>query len=251
MNFDWTTFALEFLNFLILLWILRRFLYGPVLEVIAARQRKIEDQLHDAERIRAEAQAAREACEHQQAAWAEEQIQARAGLARSIAEERERLLRGVADEAAETRAKFQAQEERERQDWARTTERRALALGGRFVTKLLERAAGPELETRLIALALADFGRLPADQTETLRAALLAGDGPDVVSAFPLADEQRAALTAALAQLAGRPVQPTFREDADVLAGLRIHAGAWVLAANLRDELKFFHTIGESGHGPD
>ncbi|SMF95881.1 F-type H+-transporting ATPase subunit b [Methylomagnum ishizawai] len=250
MNFDWTTFALEFLNFLILLWLLRRFLYQPVLEVIAARQRKIEDQLHDAERSRAEAQTAREACEHQQAAWADEQLQARAELAKSIAAERERLLRGVADEVAEARAKFQAQEERERQDWARATEQRALALGGRFVAKLLERAAGPELEARLVNWALADLAESPAGQAETLRAAL-AGDGPEVVSAFPLADGQRAAISAALAQLAGQPIQVTFREDAEVLAGLRIHAGAWVLAANLRDELQFFQAAGESEHGPD
>ena len=31
MAFDWTTFGLEIINFLALLWILKRFLYRPVL----------------------------------------------------------------------------------------------------------------------------------------------------------------------------------------------------------------------------
>ena len=38
MQFDWTTFVLEVLNFLVLLWILKRFLYQPVLDVLDARQ---------------------------------------------------------------------------------------------------------------------------------------------------------------------------------------------------------------------
>jgi F-type H+-transporting ATPase subunit b len=246
MNFDWTTFSLELLNFFILLWILRRFLYRPVLEVIAARRRKIEDQLHDAELTRAEALATKQTCEQNLAAWEQERAQARAELEKEIAAERERQLRGVAEAAEEARAKRQAQEQRERQEWARMTERRALELGGRFVAKLLERAASPELEARLVALALADLPRLPEAETAALRADL-ADDGLEVASAFPLTEAQRADLAAALAQLAGRSVAPAFREDAGLMAGLRIHAGPWVLGANLRDELHFFRQA-ESGH---
>ena len=55
MNFDWTTFLLEILNFFILLWILQRFLYRPVIEVIQARQRNIQATLEDARRLEAEA----------------------------------------------------------------------------------------------------------------------------------------------------------------------------------------------------
>jgi F-type H+-transporting ATPase subunit b len=247
MNFDWTTFLLELLNFFILLWILRRFLYRPVLEVIAARQRKIEDQLREADKARAEAHTARKVCEERLAAWDKEKAQAHAALEKEVAAERERLLAGVAEDVAEARARRQAQEERERQEWTRMTEQRALELGGRFVAKLLERVASPELEGRLVAVALADFPDLPAEEAEKLRAAL-ADDALEVASAFPLSDEQKAALAEAFARLAGRPVSPVFRVDAGLLAGLRVHAGPWVLGANFRDELKFFREVdGQAG----
>lgn len=246
MNFDWTTFLLEFLNFFILLWILRRFLYRPVLEVIAARQRKIEGQLREADNARTEAHAAREDCEGRLAAWEREKALAHAALEKDIAAERERLLAGVAEDVAEARARRQAQEERERQEWTRLAEQQALELGGRFVVKLLERVASPELEGRLVSVALADFPDLPAEEAEKLRAAL-ADDGLEVASAFPLSDGQKAALAEAFAGLAGRPVAPLFREDAGLLAGLRIHAGPWVLGANLRDELKFFRDVDGQG----
>lgn len=38
MDFDWTTFILEIINFLILIWILKHFLYRPVLKVISERR---------------------------------------------------------------------------------------------------------------------------------------------------------------------------------------------------------------------
>ena len=42
MEVDWTTFALEIINFLILVWILKRFFYHPVLDIIARRRICIE-----------------------------------------------------------------------------------------------------------------------------------------------------------------------------------------------------------------
>jgi F-type H+-transporting ATPase subunit b len=242
MNFDWTTFLLELVNFFILLWILRRFLYRPVLGVIQERRSKIEDQLRAAETIRAEAQKTKEAYEQQLAAWDREKAKARAGLEQEIAAERERLLATVAEEVTEERAKRLAREERERQEWIRMVEQRALALGGRFVAKLLERVASPELENRLIAVALADFPKLPEQEIDKLRTAL-ADDALEVASAFTLAEGQRAALAEALARIAGRPVDPVFKENSALLAGLRVHAGPWVLGANLSDELKFFRDL--------
>ncbi len=48
MELNWTTFALEIVNFLILVWILKRFLYKPVLEAIARRKTAIDKTLSDA-----------------------------------------------------------------------------------------------------------------------------------------------------------------------------------------------------------
>ena len=45
MELDWTTFLLEVINFLILVWLLKRFLYQPVLEVIGKRRQKIQAEL--------------------------------------------------------------------------------------------------------------------------------------------------------------------------------------------------------------
>ena len=42
MELDWTTFILELINFLVLIWLLNRFLYKPVMKVIAQRKTTIQ-----------------------------------------------------------------------------------------------------------------------------------------------------------------------------------------------------------------
>ena len=48
MHFDWSTFALQTVNFAILVWLLHRFLYRPVLRLIDARRAEIDKQYADA-----------------------------------------------------------------------------------------------------------------------------------------------------------------------------------------------------------
>jgi len=239
MIFDWDTFLLEVLNFFVLLWILRRFLYQPILGVIEARQQTIDALLEDAHQRQAEADAARQTFEARLAHWEQEKAQARHDLTQEIAAVRQRRLAGVEQEAKEARARLRARAEQERLESQRLGEQQALALGGRFVGRLLGRVASPELERRLIAAMLADLSGLPPGDIERVRAALR-DDGLEIISAFPLPIQARDELIAALSQRLGELPPPVFRENPDLLAGLRLHAGSWVLAANLRDELKFF-----------
>ena len=53
MGLDWSTFLLELFNFLILIWILKRFLYAPVKAAIEARRERVESVLAQANAIQA------------------------------------------------------------------------------------------------------------------------------------------------------------------------------------------------------
>ena len=52
MELDWTTFILELVNFVVLVWILNRFLYRPVMNVIDQRKAAIQRTLAEAETTR-------------------------------------------------------------------------------------------------------------------------------------------------------------------------------------------------------
>ncbi len=52
MKIDWFTLIAQVINFLILVWLLRRFLYKPILKAVDEREKKIASQLKDAETIK-------------------------------------------------------------------------------------------------------------------------------------------------------------------------------------------------------
>ena len=49
MNIDWFTFAAQVINFLVLVGLLRHFLYGPVVRAMQAREQKVTQRLTDAD----------------------------------------------------------------------------------------------------------------------------------------------------------------------------------------------------------
>src|SRR5471030_829873 len=55
MLIDWFTVVAQLLNFLILVWLMKRFLYKPILAAIADREQRIAAQLADADRRQNEA----------------------------------------------------------------------------------------------------------------------------------------------------------------------------------------------------
>lgn len=241
MNLDATTFALEVLNFLVLVWLLKRFLYKPVVDVIERRRSEDEKTVAAAQALRAQADALKTQYEQRLASAADDRLRALAALDAEVAAERSRRLSALEEELKAERERRQALEARatERHDAER--DRRAVRLGAQFATRLVDRLAGPALEDRIVELALADLPALPGDRREVLKQALAAEDAAvEVTSAYPLAPARREALTRALAALAGRPIEPTFAEDTALKAGLRVRAGAWLLKASLDDELAFF-----------
>ena len=101
----WFTVVAQAINFLILVWLLKRFLYKPILHAIDEREKGIAAQLAEAEAQKAEAQQERDDFQHKNEAF----DQARAALLKKAEDEakaeRQRLLEGARKDADALRAK--------------------------------------------------------------------------------------------------------------------------------------------------
>jgi F-type H+-transporting ATPase subunit b len=238
---DWTTFALEIVNFLVLVWLLTRLLYRPVLNAITERKAEVQNSLSEADRLRNEAQALREQYEHRQADWRQEKDRMRTQMLEEVNAERARLLAGLQSALQQERDKAGALEERRLSELRHQVEDAAVTQGGLFAAKLLARLAGPELETKLLEVVIEDLRRLPDERQQIIRTACAKGNAPVIVSsAYVLSQPQRETVTEAVQSLLGRSVSFEWREDAHLLAGLRLSLGPWMVGANLQDELQFF-----------
>lgn len=250
MELNWSTFLLEVINFLVLVWILKHFFYQPVQEAIERRRRRIEENVAKAEALRKEAIAMKEQYAGRLGDWEEEKHRAREKLHAEINEERTRLLAALETDLDKERGKVKILEERRLAELLRANEEKALAHGSRFAAQLLSRLADAALENRLLSLLREDLSALSPRRLEELRALFAEGAAQlvKIASAFPLLPEQRQLLQDDLARLLGREVVCEFSVDASILAGINVNVGPLALRANLRDELQLFN---ESGYGTD
>ena len=241
MELNWSTFILEVVNFLVLVWILKRFLYRPVLDVIARRRADIEKTLKDADARLSEAQSLQNRYESRIADWEAEREDARADLSREIDEERRKQLQALQTSLAQEQEKSAIIEARRASDSLRQIEHSALKQGAQFAARLLEQSATSELQSRLLEMLIDRVSVLPSERLLGQGLSIdQAMDPIEVTSAFALSEQQRADLQQALSKATNTKTAIRFTEDPQLLAGLRITVGAYVLGLNLQDELEGF-----------
>ncbi|PSJ18744.1 F0F1 ATP synthase subunit delta [Nitrosomonas supralitoralis] len=241
MDLDWTTFVLEIINFLILVWILKRFLYQPILGVIARRRADIDKSLSDALQIRNEANELKSKNEQYLAEWEAKKEAAQAQLNTELASIRESKLAELEIRVNEEAERRRVLAERNRHEFERSMEEKGIAQGVAFTSKLLSRLASPELENRLYIVLMEDLqGLSQHDKHEIAVAAEEPGLQIKIQSTFPLDTSKRGELTRSLHEVAGKALPVVFNTNPELISGFQIDIGAWILHANLRDELKSF-----------
>ena len=241
MDVNLTTLVLEIINFLVLVWILKRFVYKPVLDIIVQRRKGIEQLSADAAQVHEQAAALKEQYQNRLTDWEQERQQARESLNRELETEKVRRLEALQSLLEQQRQKDEAADQSRRAEQVREIEHQALVQGADFASRLLLMASGPELETRLLSMVTETLAALDSEQITTMQQQWH-GHSENIIvcSAYPLVSVAQQQLEAALRKLVGQALPIEYSVLPELLAGLHISIGAWVMQANLRDELQGF-----------
>ncbi|XKE46235.1 hypothetical protein LG302_03565 [Halomonas organivorans] len=195
MEIDWVTVSAQIVNFLILVWLLKRFLYRPVLRAMDRREQGIRERLRQAGERERDAEGCLQAYREQQADL-ERRREALLEAAREEAEQtRHRLLQEARAEVARRREDWQRQLDAEREDVLRRLGQRSLAAVEALARRALHDLAGAGLEAQLIEVFIE---RLSALDSET-RQRLARGEGPlHIATSFTLSPALEERLIAAV-----------------------------------------------------
>jgi len=246
MEFNLSTFILEIINFLILIWILQRLFYKPLLEVIAKRKQFIDQSLADAKNMQQQAEEQRTLYENRQKLWEQEKQAALAALQQQIDIERRAQMAQLETDLEQERQKINVTLQRQQKELQQQAEKQALVNGARFAGMLLKQSASPELEAQLFTLILDNLKTLPEACTLCLQMLGTKKSVPiKITSAYPLTDEQRLQLEQKLGSLINSQINFQYHQDTELIAGIRMDIGAWVLNANLQYELIGFAEIAD------
>jgi F-type H+-transporting ATPase subunit b len=234
MQIDWFTFAAQIVNFLILVWLLKRFLYGPIVNAMAEREERIADRFDEARKKEETAEA--EAAEYRQKREALERSRAeKLEEAEEAARERRReLIEEARAEADRLEAQWRASLRRERdtflQELAQRASRETLVLARRALDDL----AHADLEAQVVRVFVDRIEALDEDRRQTLAEAVEAE--PETVTvrtAFEVDDDQKQPIVDALRAATGTEATPAFERDEELGFGIELRAGGHKIAWSL------------------
>lgn len=245
MVLDWTTFFLEIINFLILIWILQHLFYKPVLNIIARRKSDIDQVLLETATKQTQADSLKDQYEKRLADWEKEKLVVREAFLEEMNAERLQQMTALKSSLQEEREKNKIIEQRNLTDQQRKINQEAVERAAKFASQFLTRFSSIEFESRLIQLICEDLPRLPDEQIQRIRNAFQEEANPKIRinSAFPVHEELKGILRQTLNRIIGKEPIYEFNQESGLLMGIRINLGSWVLQANLKEELKVFSEL--------
>ena len=238
MLIDWFTVGAQALNFLILVWLLKRFLYKPILDAVDAREKRIAKELADADAKKAEAQKERDEFQRRNEAF----DQQRAGLLSKATDEAKAEGQRLLDEARKAADALAA-----RRQEALKSERQSLsaALGRRtrdevfaIARKALGDLATTSLEERMCEVFARRLRELNVRSKAGLGAALKSSSAPGLVrTSFDLPAEQRAVIQKALNETFSAEIQLQFETAPDLISGIELASNGHKIGWSIADYL--------------
>ncbi len=242
MKIDWFTFAAQIINFLILVALLKRFLYGPILKAIADREEEIASRFELAEREQSAAQATRHDLQKQLDDLATTKQQLLAEAAEEVERWKQERLGEAHADVGQARSDWFAAVNRERDQLRSSllTQYRKHAL--QMVRGILECLADADSQTLLVDSFIRQLAdRLASTQSSgaTLIADARAGESVTVRSAFELSDGQQSNVADALVKAGVDRDSIHFRLDDSLICGIDVRTQDQAISWNASDSLEF------------
>jgi F-type H+-transporting ATPase subunit b len=253
MLIDWFTVGAQALNFLVLVWLMKRFLYKPIIEALDAREKLIAAELADAASKKAEAQKERDEFQRKN----EEFDRHRAGLLAKADDEakaeRQRLHDDARKAADALSAKRQESLLEEASNLGEAISRRTRQEVFSVARKALADLATTSLEERFGEVFTRRLRTLDGKAKESLGAALKSASEPAVVrSAFDLPAAQRATIQNALNETFSAEIRVRYETAPDLVGGIELASNGQKVAWSIADYLASMEKgVGELLRGKD
>jgi len=242
LGFDVPTFVFQIINFLILLAIMARFFYKPVIELMQRRQEQIDARIENAEARARQADEERQRLAQQSETATREAAALIESARDAAAKERQRLLEAAKTEAADVIDEARKHAATEEQAAVGRLSQRLSQSAVSIAGALIRDASGKAVHDGLVQrLGTEGFGLDEEAQKQVRLDFQKDANRLIVESAYPLDEAQQVLLRRQAGQTLGlRPddLHLEVREDPQLIAGVRVLLGALVVDMSLMHQLR-------------
>jgi F-type H+-transporting ATPase subunit b len=239
MLIDWFTVGAQLLNFLVLAWLLKRFLYRPILDALDAREQRIAAELADADAKRAEADKERDEFQHKNEAFEQQRAALLSKATDKAKVERQRLLDEARQAAEALSTKRQETLRNEAHNLNQAISRRTQQEVFAIARKALADLATAGLEEHMSEVFIRRLREMDHQARACFAKSLKMATRPALVrSAFDLTTEQHAVIQNALNETFSAEIQVKFETAPDLVSGIELSTDGQKVAWSIREYLE-------------
>jgi F-type H+-transporting ATPase subunit b len=241
---DWFTITAQFVNFLILVALLKHFLYGRVVNAMDERERKIASRLEDAEKKQEEAD--NEAASHRKRNQElEERRKEFLSQAREEAEkERKELIQNAREEIGQLQTRWHEALMQEKESFLQELRQKVKEQVCHIARRAMKDLADADLEGKIVNTFIERLKNLVERGEKTVLASMGQGEHPvAIISAFEIASNDRQKITKALRSTIKEDIEVEYRTSPDMILGVELRSRGHKLAWSLDDYLESLETI--------
>ncbi len=251
MHIDWFVFFAQIVNFLILVWLLKRFLYGRIITAMDTREAKIASRFEEAEKSKREAARTAEEWEQKNRAL-KETYEELLNKAREAAEARRKEMMDKAREEVELiRQRWQETILREKDAFIQELRHRAAKQVTAIARRILSDLADVDLEAKIADVFMRNIRKMKDEECVMLRDTLTGSkNGIVIQSAFGIPPETRSKIAETIVGRIGNGLSLQYEKSEDILSGIELRTQGHKIAWSLNDYLEsldesFSHALQE------
>ncbi len=251
MIIDWYTVIFQIINFLILVFLLRRFLYGPIVSSMDARKAKLLQKEEAAVAQKEEALSEAEAYRLKVAELRNREEELKEKALTAAETEKKKLLETARKETEEKRRRWEEELEREKESFAAKLRLFLAEKACAVSEKCLKDLSGQQLESLIWEKFLEKIGLLDGEERDKFRSAFKEhhkpgaalednDDSPVLLSVFEPSPDMKRELEAKIAAIVpdSKNLKITYQNDNSLICGLELIVGSYSLAWNISDYLQ-------------
>ena len=251
MKIDWFTVIAQVLNFVVLVWLLKKFLYKPILKAIDDREKKIASQVKDANHLKAEAKKEQDDFTKKNADFDQQKKALMDKAVADVAAQRQKLLDEAKDAANKLSAKLEAaskeKQKTEQTEIAQKTQKEVFAITRKALTEI----ASESLEEQSIGTFITRLNESKDDEKKKFIDAFKSNANTILVkSAFDIPVKQQHDITKAVDAVLGTKAPLQFKTAPGIISGIELTTNGYKLAWSFSEyldslEKKFSETVKE------
>ncbi len=238
MKIHWVTFACQVINFFVLVFLLRRFLYQPIIEAMDAREAKIAAQLEDAEKAQDAAEEAEREYKKQRKELDEKRAELMAQAEQEAEGRKKDLIHKARAEVDDQQARWRESLRQEKESFLKELRQRSSTQLWSMARKILTDLANAELERQIVDIFVQRLEALEDNELKEMKEVIANSDGVSIHSSFALPEASLNAVTKALQKHFGESVAVNFIVSQDVVAGIELKAGGHKVSWSVGDYLQ-------------